>query len=144
MNKNEIKEHIADLKKMMKECMIAKNARGSILAVKGNVIWLDFNSRLFLLNKLSRLFKLIFTKWEKGCSSDCFPHSTTLFQVWAIIFSPSLLLIYFWILEQVPSSSFYIIFEYCSTNPVKYPKRLCVGLRKSNWPVLTPYLLVIF
>ena len=35
-NKNEIKEHIADLKKMMKECMIAKKARGSILAVKGN------------------------------------------------------------------------------------------------------------
>jgi len=35
-NKNEIKEHIDDLKKMIKEANIAKNARGSILAVKGN------------------------------------------------------------------------------------------------------------
>lgn len=33
--KHEIKGHIADLKRMMKDCMIAKNARGHILA-KGN------------------------------------------------------------------------------------------------------------
>ena len=34
-----------------------------------------------VLNKLSKFSKLMLTRCENGCLSDCFPHSTTLFQV---------------------------------------------------------------